>query len=119
VCGTTGRRDEQERELRGAIDDLTKLKAASPAVAEYRKRLAEVQSGLASVLIVARRLPEAEAALRAEFEVRQSLANEFPSEVEYRIGMADHYGMLGMSLIWWGGRDAEIVKATGSRKTTR
>jgi tetratricopeptide (TPR) repeat protein len=69
-----------------------------PESAKYRSALAGTEHNLATLLLITRRLPEAEHALRRALEHRRRLAEEFPQEVGYRQDLARTQHNLGRVL---------------------
>jgi tetratricopeptide (TPR) repeat protein len=98
-----GKGDEAAREAALAYEELPKLRTAFPSDALLRHRLAEALIELSDELTRERRRPEAEACEQTAITIWEALIRGFPSDTNYRYGLAYAYVNQGTNLARSGG----------------
>jgi tetratricopeptide (TPR) repeat protein len=99
-----GRRPEAVATLREARDGYARLVADSPAVPEYRQRLADAHNDLGLWLIELGKPTEAEEQIRRARAIHGELAAEFPAALAHRRDLAAGHNNLGVVLGYQGKR---------------
>jgi tetratricopeptide (TPR) repeat protein len=92
------RRDEARSRYEKAREIRERLAAEFPAVAEYRKDLADTYNNLAMLLVDSRQYGEAQANFAKAKSLRQQLTAEFPDDAEYRKDLAGSHSNLALLL---------------------
>jgi tetratricopeptide (TPR) repeat protein len=99
-----GQRDQAAEGFREAITLWEMLAAASPAVPEYRQRVAKSHNNLGMLLEDLGQRVEAEAAYRRARDLKEQLAADFPAVPEYRQELARSHNNLAHLLAGLGQR---------------
>ncbi len=87
-----------EAEFRLSLENFERLAAKDPSVLIHRRGLASCLAELGKQLVNSRNHADAEQMMRRSVATMQSLATEFPSAPEFRVGLANSHQSLGLLL---------------------